>query len=638
MNRSIHKLVLLFSFLIFSCSIWAASGPTSSDDKIGAYAAILGTNRLAKDPNDKTGLLLIKLAAQIKPENDLLLLTQAYMEKNKAIDSVKTKLTEPVFCKLLSKRATTLIETLAKNSKQGPLALVYLQTAELLYPASKSTVFKITKLVSLGFLEELGFTSDLEKNLAVGLDFPKLFEDPEPMVVMKPLKLSKSEIKIFKAALGLGTKRLNKEWSDSKGLTLIRLAGFLKPHDSQYLLSVGLMLRGQKLDPLKLSMTETQLLELMLTRAASIAKSKSQLRKQEALLFYKIVLLFNPESKKALLGEIKLKKKGLESSLEDLLNMSMSSVDTAGAPKISKSLKAFCPSYLGKFKSNLNRGITGILHGNSDNSFSLYINGKKRLSSENPRKEIKLKPGDIITVKAEDFGSPFGFASVFSKDEKRLFSTLSSTWYEYEPKKPEKWWITKGMTRDDLSPAFTGTNQFLKDEKLEGCLESIWGKGGSKSTAYLIYVVQYEDLMPNTMKWISQKATYKASSQYQGPPLASLLSFEDNIADYSFHTDEEDQPNILIDLGKVMALSRIEIQNRWFPKNESRKVRNRSKELTVWAASKEKGVYKELWNSPHGKIYYQVDLPKPVKARFIKIGLKHRNFFHLKHVKILALP
>ena len=235
MNRAIHTFTALTFLLLFSYSVCAASGPTATDDKIGKYAVIFGTNRLAKNPNDKTGHLLIKLAMQIKPENDALLLTMAFVEKKKKIARIKTKYSELEFAKLLSKRASELIGQLPKNGKIGPLALVYLQSAELLY-SSKLIILRITKLLSLGIPTELGFTNDLEKNFETGVNFPELFKDAEPMGVMKPvLVLTKNEKTIVEAAMALGTKRLNADGADTKGLIWLRLAGFLKPDDKQNL-------------------------------------------------------------------------------------------------------------------------------------------------------------------------------------------------------------------------------------------------------------------------------------------------------------------------------------------------------------------------------------------------------------------
>ncbi|MCJ8330556.1 MAG: hypothetical protein HRT89_19680 [Lentisphaeria bacterium] len=509
MNRTIHKLVL-FSIPFFSSTICAASGPTASDSKIGHYAAIFGTNRLAKDPTDKTGHLLIKLAHQIKPDNDLLLLTQYYIEKNKAIKPVKTTYTSLEFSGLLSKRANSLLKELSMNRKVGPLALVYLQTAEIFNPTSKSIIYKITKLVSYDFMTELGFTNDRVKNLSVGLNFPGLFKDAEPLKVNPGLKLSTSEKKIVIAAIALGTNRLVKNAGDEMGLTWIRLVGFLKPDDKQYLLTVGLLMRNQKLSPLKLTMSEGELIKLMLARADSlVAKSKSQIRKQEALLFYKVALLINSDSKKAVIGEMKLKMKGIEGSLEALLNQNMNSTSfkTTASKKQKKSLTVVCPYNLKKHKAELDRGKTATLGANCDDEFILYVNDKKMLVGkweEVPTRQVLLKPGDIITVKAIDHKGEYGLSVIFGDKDHHYFSSNSDSWWEYKPWAKSNWWNTKGLRKSHLKDTRNapeqGWKELLEKEMGAKCKEAIWGAGKEKSTVYLIKVVQYQDLIDNTAK------------------------------------------------------------------------------------------------------------------------------------------
>ena len=138
-------------------------------------------------------------------------------------------------------------------------------------------------------------------------------------------------------------------------------------------------------------------------------------------------------------------------------------------------------------------------------------------------------------------------------------------------------------------------------------------------------------------KWISKDATYEASSA--DPKWSAnekkLLSGEDYDGGYACHTKEEDNPFIIIDLKRSALVKGIEIVNR------TDMVPERARTLTVWL-SQDKKDWKEVWRAADveevwtiGVTHSPDNLQKPgAQARYIKIGLREKNYLHLYGVRV----
>jgi hypothetical protein len=132
--------------------------------------------------------------------------------------------------------------------------------------------------------------------------------------------------------------------------------------------------------------------------------------------------------------------------------------------------------------------------------------------------------------------------------------------------------------------------------------------------------------------WISKSARYVLSSKdNERPPLPNLLDgtgggYQNN--GFAFNTQNEENPYIVIDLGAPARIKRLEIVNR------RDDLADRAKTLTAWVSAGAQGPWTPIWQSPGTAKDWTVDLPVPISARYVKLGLREHNFLHLFSVKI----
>jgi len=141
-------------------------------------------------------------------------------------------------------------------------------------------------------------------------------------------------------------------------------------------------------------------------------------------------------------------------------------------------------------------------------------------------------------------------------------------------------------------------------------------------------------------KWISKDATYTVSSLVRNfPPLPSLLTCEGKLYGEgkdlcAFTTSEGDKDaHIIIDLGSLKTITKVYIENR----NLNSGIASRAKTLTMWLSETQTfDMDKPIWKATEGQAEWTIPLQKPTKARFIRLGLRESNIFHLKQVKIFG--
>lgn len=148
---------------------------------------------------------------------------------------------------------------------------------------------------------------------------------------------------------------------------------------------------------------------------------------------------------------------------------------------------------------------------------------------------------------------------------------------------------------------------------------------------------------PARETWISQQATYTLSSTGDGVvALPSLLTGDDPEREYAFHTQGgEAGAHIVIDLGDVKQVTRLEIVNRRDPALYSR-----AKGMQLWLAvprPSDGGRFplppdfgREVWTAAEGLPVYQVQLPQPTSARYLKLGFppERIEFLNLAKVRV----
>ena len=148
---------------------------------------------------------------------------------------------------------------------------------------------------------------------------------------------------------------------------------------------------------------------------------------------------------------------------------------------------------------------------------------------------------------------------------------------------------------------------------------------------------------PATEAWISREATYTVSSTGEGVlALPSLLTDDDPDAEYAVHTrGGEAGAHILIDLGAARKVTRLEIINRRDPA-----LYNRAKGVQLWLAAPRRDsdarfplppdFGREVWTAEEGLARYDVRIPQPVIARYVKLGFPPEQiaFLHLAKVRV----
>lgn len=100
---------------------------------------------------------------------------------------------------------------------------------------------------------------------------------------------------------------------------------------------------------------------------------------------------------------------------------------------------------------------------------------------------------------------------------------------------------------------------------------------------------------------------------------------------FSFHSEEEMNPWLIVDLGESRPVAAVQIANRLGPQS------NRTRNLHVWLSSDGES-WKPVFAGGEPKPMWDIRLPSPESARFVKIGLVQPNpvFFHLKGVRVYA--
>jgi len=137
--------------------------------------------------------------------------------------------------------------------------------------------------------------------------------------------------------------------------------------------------------------------------------------------------------------------------------------------------------------------------------------------------------------------------------------------------------------------------------------------------------------------WISAdaKVEVSSSSRWNKYP-AELVTQKTPIAKFiwAFHTDQEQNPWVIITLKKPATIAGFEIINRI--QGDVKNWRNLTRDLTMWVSG-DKKAWKQVWQTKQGQDVWAVNLDKPVKARYIKLNLPGklgRRYFHLKSVKL----
>lgn len=282
------------------------------------------------------------------------------------------------------------------------------------------------------------------------------------------------------------------------------------------------------------------------------------------------------------------------------------------------------------------RNVAGAVWATADDVCELRINGKPVLQSDiRSRKlaKVALNPGDLITARLVDTGGACGFCFAFQGNSADVgFSSDTRSWFIYAPASAKSWW--KARPSKKAKRAGRGNNRGIRNDAvrmaprpMQSPCEMIWGEGRQ---CYLYHVVTTEELRGSGLKWISGDASYTVSSTFRRQrPLPALLAGKGDLhyGEYAFHTERQANPYIIITLKQASPIKRIVIVNR------GSGVDQRARGLTVWVSTDRKR-WNRIWTARSVESCWRIDLKTPVSAKYVKIGLRHTDFFHLASVRI----
>jgi len=150
-------------------------------------------------------------------------------------------------------------------------------------------------------------------------------------------------------------------------------------------------------------------------------------------------------------------------------------------------------------------------------------------------------------------------------------------------------------------------------------------------------------LYPEKDTVISLSASYRTSSDYSrdygplpvlltgvGPLHTARLPNQNELAEeFAFHTALEDSPYIEIDLGRWSAITGLRVENR------RRQLQERAKGLTVWLSGDHRS-WREVARLDDVRAAWDINLSTPESARYVKLGLRRRDYLHLARIEVLG--
>ena len=330
--RAVVQRLLLIALLAATGTLCSAAPKKPSvHQQIAGYAAAIATNLLAQDIKDEHGLLLLRFARTLQPENDAVLLAAGMLKRGKNPQPLETKVTaEKLYAVIASQAKNLRLKEWPKNTKAGQLALLYYRMAERFQPPDEEIMLALMKL------RVRGVRGDLEQALAQTSDLKDIFGKPEKPERLPKHDLAEVDRDIAKYAAIWATNRLAADPNDGKGRLLLRLAGCLAPDNRTALLTAALLEREKTPAILPSDATEEKLVDVIISRAGKLlaaGAAKYKRAGQLSLLYFKVAERFRPEEQKVILGLMKLETRGIGSGLDELLAAGPSLAALAPPPK-----------------------------------------------------------------------------------------------------------------------------------------------------------------------------------------------------------------------------------------------------------------------------------------------------------------
>lgn len=123
------------------------------------------------------------------------------------------------------------------------------------------------------------------------------------------------------------------------------------------------------------------------------------------------------------------------------------------------------------------------------------------------------------------------------------------------------------------------------------------------------------------------KLTLSSRDEQYSPRENNLLT--SGRGTFSFHTKNEENPFIVVELDKICDVTGAIILNRSDAQGE------RTRPLNMYLSEDGRN-WRKVWSSNTAKSRWIVILKNPERAKFVKLELQRREFFHLKRLQIFA--
>ncbi len=262
-------------------------------------------------------------------------------------------------------------------------------------------------------------------------------------------------------------------------------------------------------------------------------------------------------------------------------------------------------------------GKFALQRGDFDGAFGMLAKGKDETLKSLAKREAKP------SAEAEDqvaLGDAW-----FDAGEKEANAYLKA-----RMKERAAFWYTNAL------PVLSGLGKL----KVEVRLKSLPKVAGVERPAGEKVEAKTESVASTEKRWISKNATYIASSIQPGfDPMPALLNGErpahrggGEVVGFSFHTKEEENPFIVVDLGRTCRIENFEIVNR-----NHRDAGDRARTLSMWVSSESTGPWTEAWKAAKAESMWSEKLPVPATGRYVKLGLREKNQFHLASIKFYGV-
>ncbi len=174
MGARITRILVGTCVLMLTSLSQAGDDDSSIDLQIAKYSAILATNQLSQNSDDRKALLLLKMSGVLNTKDENYLFTNALLKREMKPDKIETRVTLDKLLAVMHKRMVWLYKNkYPKNKEVAKLILLYAKVLEEHMPKDRDLLV-IQQALSID-----GVTADLNDLVAQPMDVDSLFDAAE---------------------------------------------------------------------------------------------------------------------------------------------------------------------------------------------------------------------------------------------------------------------------------------------------------------------------------------------------------------------------------------------------------------------------------------------------------------------------